>query len=318
MKKSIIASAIAATVLSTSAFAAQTTSELAAMLESMPTVYGNIQLVVTHKDSDGSGGTSGLADNGSTIGFKHSHQINDDLKAFVKIEFDSFGADDSRNSAGKLDLDEAYIGVEGSFGKVWVGSDDSVYESFMTSIDGFENLAVVPGTIYSTGEGDLVQYTSSSMDGFQVFAALELDASANDRNNPFQLGLAYNADALTVAIAMDSNDSVSDDAKSTFGLSAAYEMDNLTLMGEFHTIDKVNDVLAAGAVYKSGANQYQLTVASAKAENDDKQTIIAVQALRNVSSNMYVYAEAMFTNDSPETGSSTKGKDLAVGVTYYF
>ncbi|NRA53191.1 MAG: porin [Gammaproteobacteria bacterium] len=303
MNKTIIASAIAATLLSTSAFAAE-----------MPTISGNIQLAWTHSDSDvNGGGTSGLVDNGSTIRFSHSHQINDELEGFLKIEFDGVNADDKSGAVGTLKLDEAYVGVKGSFGKVWVGSDDSVYEQFIDKGNDFEALGVATSDNYTTGEGDLVQFVSSSMEGFQVFAAVELDASDDDRSNAFQVGVAYSADALTVALGMDSNDTAGDDAKSTFGVSATYTMDNLKLVGSFHTRDNVSDIAIANAIYTAGANQYVLSLSHTSEENDDKTSVVGVQALHNLSSNMYVYAEAAFFN--MEESDST---DVAVGVTYFF
>jgi len=302
MNKTIIASAIAATLLSTSAFAAEM---------AMPTVYGNIQLAWTHGDTDGDGGTSGLANNGSTIGFKHSAKVNDDLTAFAKIEYNVNNSDDSSNPG--LTLDEAYVGVKGNFGKVWIGSDDSVYENYIDLGDGFEALGVTTGDNYSGFEGNQVQFVSSSMEGFQVFASVELDASADDRENAFQLGLAYSADNLTLAIGMDSNDSDGDDAKSTFGVSATYTMDNLKLVGAIQSRDEVSDIVTANAVYTAGANQYILSLSHTSEESDEDTTVVGLQALHNLSSNMYVYAETAFFNME-----DAKTKDFAVGVTYLF
>jgi len=327
MNKTIIASAIAATLLSTSAFAAEM---------AMPTVYGNIQLAWTHGDTDGDGGTSGLANNGSTIGFKHSAKVNDDLTAFAKIEYNVNNSDDSSNPG--LTLDEAYVGVKGNFGKVWIGSDDSVYENYIDLGDGFEALGVTTGDNYSGFEGNQVQFVSSSMEGFQVFASVELDASstsdtyaidndsdsatfgdvvlvpgATERNNAFQLGLAYSADNLTLAIGMDSNDSDGDDAKSTFGVSATYTMDNLKLVGAIQSRDEVSDIVTANAVYTAGANQYILSLSHTSEESDEDTTVVGLQALHNLSSNMYVYAETAFFNME-----DAKTKDFAVGVTYLF
>ena len=68
MKKTILASAIAAATFSGAALAEPTlsASELAAKMDSMPSVYGNIQYVVTHANVDGGGSALEHADNGST------------------------------------------------------------------------------------------------------------------------------------------------------------------------------------------------------------------------------------------------------------
>ena len=88
MKKTLIASAVAAT-LSTSAFAMDSASDLAAKLDSMPTVYGNIQLAYYYADSDPGTYGNALVDNGSTIGLKHEHEIAPGLTGFLKIELDT-------------------------------------------------------------------------------------------------------------------------------------------------------------------------------------------------------------------------------------
>jgi len=319
MKKSIIASAIAATVISTSAYSMETASELAAMLESMPTVYGNVQLAWGHGDEEGVGGTDGLVDNGSTIGFKHSHQINDDLKAFVKIEFDGLAADDKATSkAGStIRLDEAFFGVQGDFGRVIVGSEDSEFEKNVATINNHWEFYGSTRDLYTTGEGDLVQYASNSMDGFKVFAAVELDSSEAPRQNPFQLGLGYSVDALTVALAYDSNDGQGDDADGTIGLHASYAMDNFKVTGEIQTQNDVADSIALLGVYSAGANQYSLGLSQTDYEGDDKSSAIVVQALHNVSSNTYVYATAKFASDEV-SNVDTDSKGVAIGATYYF
>ena len=61
MKKTLLASAIAAATFSGSALAMENAAELAARMDSMPEVYGYIQLVVAHEDREdlGNGITTG-------------------------------------------------------------------------------------------------------------------------------------------------------------------------------------------------------------------------------------------------------------------
>ena len=70
MKKTLLASAIAVATFSGSALAQETmsASELAAKMDSMPTVYGNIQYVLYHDSVKGGSSEVEHADNGSTIG----------------------------------------------------------------------------------------------------------------------------------------------------------------------------------------------------------------------------------------------------------
>src|SRR5690606_22855319 len=85
MKKTLIASAIAAATISGTALAQES---------NLPTVYGNIQYVAYHADV--AGGANGLehADNGSTLGVLHDHEIAPGITGFFKLELDGFNADD--------------------------------------------------------------------------------------------------------------------------------------------------------------------------------------------------------------------------------
>ena len=53
-------------------------------MDSMPSVYGNIQYVVTHANVDGGGSALEHADNGSTLGVKHDHEIAPGVTGFFQ------------------------------------------------------------------------------------------------------------------------------------------------------------------------------------------------------------------------------------------
>ncbi|WP_323127176.1 MULTISPECIES: porin [unclassified Marinobacter] len=104
-----------------SAIAAATFSGAALAQESnLPTIYGNIQLAVTHDNVDGGGSEVEHFDNGSTIGVLHDHQVAPGVEGFFKAEF-HFNADDNNDAgSGIYEIDEAYVGVRGdNFGQIW-------------------------------------------------------------------------------------------------------------------------------------------------------------------------------------------------------
>jgi len=245
MKKTLIASAIAAAGFSSVALAQENlgmmdtqaqmdAAELAASMDAMPTVYGNIQLAVSY-DNEENGGEDGWNhfDNGSTIGIKHDHELAPGWTAFGKIELEGISADNKSQSEGLSALDEAYIGVESDdFGKLWVGSDDSQYEVLIDGINQYYEVATYnyKAGMYETGEGDLIQYTSPSFSGLTLHAAVSFQGKRDDaydddlgNNNggdfPYQLGVQYTADMFSVAIAMDSNDAAADTSNS-YGIHA--------------------------------------------------------------------------------------------------
>lgn len=318
MKKTLIASAVAAATFSGAVAAAD-----------MPTVYGNIQYVLTHTNVDGAGSEIEHADNGSTLGIKHSHEIAPGLTGFLKAEME-FDADEKGKGEGLTDLDEAYIGIQGdSFGKIWVGSDDSTYERAIDIIYNFHEYGTDIGGSYDTGEGDLIQYESPSFGGLKLGAAVQVNGDGDDGNAkksyPYQLAAIYGVDALEVAFAMDSNDGDDANAENTYGLRATYAAGDLTLTGEYQTRKDVADVYGVMAVYTLGANQFALSYqVNDDDDSGDKNDTLAVQALHNLSDNMYVYFEGYLSNADAddeyklEGGSGDEQTIAAVGAVYYF
>lgn len=337
MKKTLIASAIAAATFSGSvlAQAQMSASELAAKMDSMPSVYGNIQYALTY--SDVKGGDNGInhRDNGSTLGVKHDHEIAPGITGFFKVELESINADDKAVSEGINSLDEAYIGVKGdSFGQVWIGSDDSTYETAIDTIANFYEAADLSiGGSYSTGEGDLIQYKTPSFGGLTLGAALQVngDSTNGGKSYPYQLAATYAIDNLELAVAMDSNDgstsyssTAADDVnnENTYGVRATFGMDALTLTGEFQTRKDVGDVYGVQGVYTLGANQFALSYEAFAADNNgvDNDTI-TVQALRNVSDNMYVYVEGYLgggDDNAYGVADESEASVAALGAVYYF
>ncbi|WP_273204170.1 porin [Marinobacter subterrani] len=334
MKKTLLATAIAAATFSGAALAQES---------NMPTVYGNIQYVLKHTNVDGGGSVVEHADNGSTLGFKHDHEIAPGITGFLKAELE-FSADDKATSGGLNDFDEAYIGVKGdSFGQVWVGSDDSTYERAVDKIVNFHEVGTSLGGSYETGEGDLIQYESPSFGGLTLGGAVQVngdgDARANGKSYPYQLAAVYSADALELAFAMDSNDGntkySSSDAdvndENTYGLRATYSMGDLSVTGEYQTRKDVENEYGLIGVYALGANQFSLAYQVVEddapgASNGYKEDVVALQALHNLSDNMYVYFEGyLYSSDDAAAydledgaGAGDEQTVASVGAVYYF
>ncbi len=335
MKKTLLASAIAAVTFSGAVSAddhAMSAAELAAKMDSMPTVYGNIQYALSHDDIGGESSTVEHFDNGSTLGVTHEHEVSPGVTGFFKLELDGFGADE-KDSTG-ANIDEAYIGVKGdSFGQVWVGSDDSTYESAVTEIsEYYEVAALSQGVDYTTGEGDLIQYMSPSFGGLTLGAAVQIngDGEGGEKSYPYQLAAMYSIDALELAAAMDSNDSgANGNNENTYGVRASYSVGDLRFTGEYHTTKDVADVYGVIGYYTMGANTFALSYENKTADDaaDTESDTITLQALHNISDHMYVYFEGYLGGgDDVYEYTDALGNDAvadertigAIGAVYYF
>lgn len=343
MKKTLLASAIAAVSFSGTALAMESASELAAMMDSMPNVYGNIQYAAIYEDTEGAGSGIAHRDNGSTIGITHDHEVAPGVTGFFKLELEGINANNKAGSNGIGALDEAYIGVKGdSFGQVWIGSDDSTYERAIDTIANFYEAADLSiGGSYDTGEGDLIQYMSPSFGGLTLGAALQIngDDKIGGKSYPYQLSATYSLDNLELAVAMDSNDGslnyssnglddqgnvvLSQNNENTYGVRATYSAGDLAFVGEYQTRKDVGEVYGVQGVYAIGANQFALSYEMSVADdaNDSEVNTVTAQALHNVSSNMYVYIEGYLGGgDDGAYGVATESEKsvAAVGAVYYF
>ena len=333
MKKTLLASAIAAATFSGSVMAMQTASELAERMDSMPQVYGNVQMVYTYEDSDVAGDSNGLSDNGSTIGVKHEHEIAPGVTGFAKIELQGIESTEKGSGSGLTDLDEAYIGIKGdSFGQVWIGSDDSRYEALLGD---YGNWIYEVGLLNlynsaTTGEDDQIQYISPSFSGLTLHAGIQINGeSEEDKSYPYQLGASYSMDALTVSVVMDSNDGAVDGSnENSYGLAAEYALGDLVLDAYFDIRSGAagsgqdgNEQMGYMATYNMGANTFRLSYEMQDADiGDASADVIMFQALHNVSDNMYVYVEGGQKNtDSGVPGSSdVETNQINLGSVYYF
>lgn len=325
MKKTLIASAVAATLTSHAMAMENDAADLAAKMDAMPTVYGTIELVHVSDDSDSSEDNK-FQDNGSTIGIVHEHMISEDITAFAKAEFE-FAADDGGESEGINALDEAYIGLKGAFGAVQIGSDETVYD-WVDYLDTNENTGI-GGGIAATKEGDNIQYMSPEIaEGI----TLGLTAPINsDSNFGGALAAKYAVDNLEVALAYSmGRDDGATTAEDTIGLGGSFSIDDITLMAQYETQDKYKDVFGLMATYAMGQNSFSLgyQMTSYDDSNAEDGSDIYIQALHNLSDNAYIYLEYLMQSDlTDETtlGSGSKATvlesdidTLAIGATYSF
>ncbi|MDX1756782.1 MAG: porin [Marinobacter sp.] len=318
MKKTLIASAIAAaSVVSANAAAAEAT------------VYGNVQLATSYADVETTvGGVSSkahgyeFADNGSTIGLKGSHEIAPGLEGFFKAELE-FDADDKSSSDGLGSLDEAYVGLKGDFGKVWAGSDDTVYEDAININDYFEFYGV--SDLGGTGEGDMIQYSSPSFGGLVLSGGVQINGEGDskgkgDANLPYVLTAAYSlSEDTTVALGVDSNDGgASADNENAYGISVSQSLDALTVSAAFETVKDSVDKASLLGVYSMGANNFALAYEFADFDDDTEVNRVLAQALHNLSDNMYVYVEGEWADAEVDSDNSVEGTGVALGATYVF
>jgi len=301
MKKSIIAIAVSSAALaSVSVHAAE---------GSTVDVYGNIQYALTDTDSG-----SEFADNGSTFGFKGETLINDDLTAFFKYELE---ADADEKGDVEVGLDQAFVGLKGGFGKVQVGTFDSIYNNaIQDSVDQFEVLGFTSND--TTTEGDTIAFFSPSMNGLELQASVQVKGDADDEardGSAATLVAKYSVDALSLAAGYDSLENDADDTE-TVGLSVGYQASPaLSLTAKFETTTDTQDALGLAARYGYGAGDLYASVQSISPESGDDYNEYGAGVTYSLASNVYVYGEVGSFENASNSDTDTQ---TAVGVYYGF
>ncbi|MDP2561150.1 porin [Psychrobium sp. 1_MG-2023] len=117
----------------------------------------------------------------SRVGIKGSHQLNDELTAVFKFEYQVKGMDSSTDT---LSARNTYIGIKGRFGEVVFGRNDTRFKASEGKFDLFNENAADIAQVFAGQDrlGDSVTYTAPSWRNinFAVTAVPKHDAGSDD------------------------------------------------------------------------------------------------------------------------------------------
>ncbi|MGQ7843569.1 porin [Granulosicoccus sp. 3-233] len=241
MKKSLVTTAVVGALsFGSNAYSAEILNKDGTSFD----VYGNLQFAFwSLQQPDGSGdvdASNEFGDNGSTLGFKGEHSVNDDLTAYFKYEFES-DADEIKTGNGLDTGDQAYFGLKGNFGDGRVGSWDALIDDWVQdpvsnneffdvsdsngAIQGISGVTTL-GDTSTDREGDKFQYVSPSFSGFRIAAGFQFKGSSESENisdsdkAAFFGGAEYTTGPVRVAFVYDSLDNYDGDVTGRQNLDA--------------------------------------------------------------------------------------------------
>ena len=260
---------------------------------------------------DDSETVSELMDNGSKIGFSGRHTFDNDLSAYFSVEW-GYTADE--DTGGLDNTGDAYIGLEGEFGKFQLGNWDSIYsEAISDVLDEFE----YEGTSafdHDENEGDRLAYFSPDFSGFsfEIQTALKgkgegIDNDGDleaDQINPIILVGKYSNDLFAIYLGYDDRALLHADAEPQIGLAGILNLEPFSIGAKFETIGDTNDLTADSfeAYGLIGSFDYEVGVVTTafqqisyknevnKLREDRSEFIIG--ANYNLSENLYFYIES--------------------------
>jgi predicted porin len=342
MKKTLLVSAIAATVMSTSVFAVEKPAiQAAENLDSMPVVFGNIQLKYDIKNVEAvpASQSYGLKDGGSILGFKHSHDIMPGVKGFYLAEFgwnvDGSPQADTRN----FDLYKGYIGAEGDFGKVWAGTDNTAYED-VDVLNTYEQVGV-SGDLAKQTRSNTIHYQTKDISGLTVNTTVTMKSKTTE-DYEFSTSATYVMGNTTLigAVSMNSNADkygyyatgsaaqkaavgANKNGHHVFGVAFKQSLGDILVVGQMEYQKENQLLVGTKATFTMGANLFNagLSYSDDKAPGaTDTTTSFSVGSKHLLSKFMYVYVEGMYS--AKDSGTSSKPdsntSEMVLGATYLF
>ncbi|MBC3764807.1 porin [Neptunicella marina] len=273
-----------------------------------PVDFFGLVNVTFQSTDDGDGRFTETKSNNSRVGVKGTYDLDDGLKAIYHLEWkvdvtDLSGGD---NITGR----NQYIGLQGGFGKVLIGRNDTMLKQAQGKIDQFNHLEMDIGKLWK-GENrlsDTVTYVSPKLGDFSVGATYVAEESA-DGDSASSVSLMYGDKLLKkskvfAAVGVDfdvkgydttrvSMQTKLDDlkigaifqrqeavdtgvSKNGYLVSAAYAVDKLTYKAQIQTLED-DKVISVGADYSLGKNTKLFAFyADRNMENDPDSDWLAI------------------------------------------
>lgn len=241
------------------------------------TIYGRAHVSVDYLDDGDDYSKTNLSSNSSRLGFKGSHEINPNLKAFFQIEQQiNFTTGSGDSGSADFSTRDTFVGLGGNFGEVQLGRFDSPFKVargpanlFGDQVGDMRNLTRFGNARFDERYDNTVQYTSPGFNGFKLKAAYSMyegqAAQEHVDSDAVSLALHYSGGPFEAALAYETvEEDNSRGERDGVRLAAAYKItDAFKVVGFYQTVDydsgskALQDQLSAD-VYGLGG-EYKLT-----------------------------------------------------------
>lgn len=213
-------------------------------------IYGRAHVSTDFLDDGADYSETNLSSNSSRLGFKGSHDVNPDLKAFFQIEQEINFATGS-NGASDFSTRDTFVGMSGNnWGAIQMGRFDSPFKVargpanlFGDQVGDMRNLTRVGNARFDERYDNTVQYTTPSLGGFDIklgYSVYEGQAAERDEDSDaFSVSLNYAGGPFVGSLAYEK---VEEDAtrgeRDAVRAAAAYNLtDAFKLVGFYQTTE---------------------------------------------------------------------------------
>lgn len=280
-------------------------------------IYGRADVSLQSSDN-GEGSFSEINSNASRIGFKGTHELNENLAVIYKAEFEV----DIDGDGDVFKARNQFIGLKGAFGEVLLGKNDSMLKQSQGKTDLFSDYNADIKHLWK-GENrlsDTITYKSPKFNGFQLgvtyMAEDEIEGQDAVSIAAFYGDKKLKKSKFFASVAMDSEVKGYDTVRAT----AQTKVAGVTLGLMLQNQEKIEtgaemDGIMVSAKYKVGAatlkGQYQI----ADHKGGDKNTGITAGVDYKLADSTKLYA--YYTTFDIKT--ENRDEDyLAAGIQYNF
>ncbi len=242
-------------------------------------VYGKANVTVQSSD-DGDESFTEVKSNASRIGFQGSEKLREGLEAVYKFEFQVNVSDDSKDTFTSRNQ---YVGLQGSFGQLVIGRNDTALKQSQGKLDLFNDLE---GDIKNLFKGDnrlsdTVTYSSNDFNGLKVLATYVAEKDSEGENG-YSLALTYGDSGLKksklyASIAADSEVNGYDVIRASLQGKVA----DIKLGAMYQKQEKVDgtgeaDGYLVNAAYTLNSNTFKLQYQTIDFKDGDNNSAISV------------------------------------------
>lgn len=208
----------------------------------LPTIYGRINVSAIRDMPDIGSADDDWASNASRLGLKGDFNLSDSLKVIYQAEY-QLNLEEGLRDGQLFSQRNSYVGLEGGFGQLLFGRNDSPSKQLQNKIDLFNDLDGDIKYLFPAENRlpDVVFYTSPTFSGFTISysSVLSQKSDLGDRlGENVSASLTYEKDSFYAGVSFDDDINGYD----TVRFVTQYTMGDLQLGALYETSEKIGSV----------------------------------------------------------------------------
>lgn len=286
-------------------------------------IFGDFEPSIVSRTNANGNDRVDFVDQGSTLGARAEHKINETFTVFGQFEFEFF-IDDSNNT---VDFDEGYLGAQGPWGTAQAGGQENPYTYLIKDNVNIAEIAEISGGAIPQ-ENNMAVYHSPTYQGFSVSTKVRMEGDGDPDPGPsgtaFGTVASFEREHFGVHAGVTTLDGGTDGAPNvntegeTYGITADVSYGPAMVAAKYEQTDGNANVRDAsfGALTGSvsyGPGKFYTSVQQVDRDSANDSTEFTVGADYKPIESLKLYTEAGFFDRNND-----QGDVVALGAIYEF